>query len=98
GITAPPTILIIIYDPARFVSDPRLCIPREKIVGNIMLIQKHPIINAHNDSTPPFVVTTIIAIKAMKAYHASRIRGAMYFISHAPLDRPNVYKTMAPDK
>ncbi|MNL65538.1 hypothetical protein D3C87_1898800 [compost metagenome] len=58
---------MIINEPAFLVELPRPLIPRPKIVGNMMLIQKQISNKAYTDSIPKFSITVVVSTRAINA-------------------------------
>ena len=89
---APPTIAVQIIPDACPVNLPKPFVPKEKIVGNIMELNK-PIHNKHHMATfPPNKIANKINTTTTDALNAKHLLGSNLFSTAVPTKRP----TMAP--
>ena len=75
GKIAPPTIDMIIKLDPDFVSIPRSCIPKAKMVGNIIDIKKEMPITAYNVIIPDAKIVTRHKRILKTEYNASSLAG-----------------------
>ena len=95
GRTAPPTMDIIMRLEPAFVSAPISCMPKAKMVGNIIDIKKAITITAYNVIIPVPNIVTRLSKMHITAYIDSNFGGAIKRMKKVPANLPTIKESPA---